>query len=518
MEIVLLVARLFLAFVFGVAAVAKAVDLESTRNALVSFGVSRKLATPLRFGLPVAEFLVAVALLPISSAWLGSTAALAVLLLFAGAIALNLARGKAPDCNCFGQLHSEPVSWSTFVRNLVLAAVAGFIVVQGKTNPGPSAVSWLKDLRAPEIAGLVLGVFAVALLVTSVAYVRRVLRQQSTILEQIEKMKKVIDEDYAEPPIEREDAIKPAEGLPVGSPALDFSLPATGGDFVSMDDLLEHGKSVALLFVSPNCIPCEALLPLIEEWERDYHDRLTIVLISKGSMQDNQRLVAKYQASRVLVQNESAVADEYRIKWTPAAVIISPYGRIASQVAYGVEAITAVVGATGSKAQEQSVAGNGAAAGKAYAYQIAVGKSDFKVGDMAPHFSIQDLEGAEVGINDLVGIDTLLLFWDPGCPWCRRMSDDLLRWEERPPRNAPRLVFVASGELEKIRAESRMFKSQFLYDSEFEVPPLFGTNSTPSAVLIDREGRIASSLAKGLPNVLALAGIRKVELPIASVS
>lgn len=517
MGMVLLAARLFLAFVFGVAAVAKAVDLEATRNALVSFGVAHKLATPLRFALPLAEFLVAVALLPASTAWLGSTAALAFLLIFAGAIALNLAKGQSPDCNCFGQIHSKPVNWSTFARNLALAAVAGFLVVEGKTAPGLSAVSWIADLRTAEIAGLVLGVSAVALLATSVAYVRRVLRQQSTILEKIETMKKVIEEDYAEPPIEREEAIKPAEGLPVGSPALDFSLPAIGGDPVSMDDLLQHGNAVALLFVSPNCVPCEALFPLIEKWQRTYDDRLTIVLISKGSTHDNQRLAAKYRARNVLVQDESALADDYRIKWTPAAVIISRYGRIASPVAYGVDAITALVSATGSNAGPQSLAGH-SAVGNSDAYQIAVGKSDFRVGDIAPHFSIPDVMGAQVSLSDFVGVDTLLLFWDPGCPWCRKMSDDLLRWEQKPPRNAPQLVFVASGELDKIRSESRMFKSRFLYDSEFEVPALFGTSSTPSAVLIDREGRIASSLAKGLPNVLALAGIRKVELPIASVS
>ena len=77
-------------------------------------------------------------------------------------------------------------------------------------------------------------------------------------------------------------------------------------------------------------------------------------------------------------------------------------------------------------------------------------------------------------------------------------------------------MFVASGDAESIENASRNFKSRFLQDLEFDVAPLFGTKSVPSAVLIDRDGRIASIVAVGLPNVLALTGIKKVELPIAS--
>jgi thiol-disulfide isomerase/thioredoxin len=113
-------------------------------------------------------------------------------------------------------------------------------------------------------------------------------------------------------------------------------------------------------------------------------------------------------------------------------------------------------------------------------------------------------------------MDTLLLFWDPGCRFCQAMADDVRRWEEKPPRGAPRLLFVASGNAENIEIESRSFKSRFLLDQEFDVAPLFGANSTPSAVLIDRDGRIASVVGMGLPNVLTLTGIKKVELPIAS--
>jgi thiol-disulfide isomerase/thioredoxin len=282
---------------------------------------------------------------------------------------------------------------------------------------------------------------------------------------------------------------------------------------VTLDDLVAYGKSVLLLFVSPNCFPCETLLPIVKTWERDYADQLTVALLTKGTLKDNRERVEKYGARHLLLQGEYSVAEDYQAKWTPAAVFVSRYGKIASQAAYGDEAIRALVAETVGRDVRAS-AGNGARP-HGYGPQIAK-KSTLRVGDPAPDFSIVNLQGEAVGTKDLLGRDTLLLFWDPGCPFCRAMSEDVTRWEEKPPKGAPRLVFVASGDAEKIEEASRSFKSRFLHDLEFEVGPIFGTNSTPSAVLIDRDGRIASIVGVGLPNVLALAGIKKVELPIAS--
>lgn len=509
---VLLVARVFLAVVFGIAGIAKIAD-PGSRQAIVTFGIPERFAAPLAWFLPFSEVLIALALIPVTTAWAGSIAAFALLIIFAGGIAVNLARGQSPDCHCFGQLHSEPVSWFTFARNVVLIVVAGVIVALGKNDPGPSAVSWLASLTRAELINLILGSIAVVLLASAVVFLRRVLTQQSVVLATIEAMKKVIDEDYAEPPVERKDAAPPLEGLPIGAPAPTFSLASIAGSPVSLDDLLAYSKSVLLLFVSPNCYPCETLLPIVKVWERDYADQLVIVLLSKGTLKDNQERVEKYGARYLLLQGEHSVADEYQAKWTPAAVFVSRYGKIASQVAYGDDAIRALIAETVDKDARAS-AGNGARP-HGHGPQIAEG-SLLRVGDPAPDFSIVDLEDRAVGTKDFLGRDTLLLFWDPGCPFCRAMSPDVTRWEEKPPKGAPRLVFVASGDAEQIEEASRNFKSRFLHDPEFGVAPLFGTSSTPSAVLIDRDGRIASIVGVGLPNVLALAGIRKVELPVAS--
>src|SRR5215212_8756681 len=104
----------------------------------------------------LARLPVAVALIPTSPAWWGAIAALALLLLFVAGIGFNLARGRRPDCRCFGQLHSEPVGGSTLVRNGLLALVAAVLVLRGPAGQ-PGLVAWLAGLTGAEtilLAGL----------------------------------------------------------------------------------------------------------------------------------------------------------------------------------------------------------------------------------------------------------------------------------------------------------------------------------------------------------------------------
>ena len=131
MSTALLVVRLLLAGVLGVAAVGKLADRAGSRRAVVDFGVPERLASPAASLLPLAELAAAGLLVPAATAEWGALLALVLLAFFVAAIALNLFKGRRPDCHCFGQLHSAPAGWSTLVRNLVLAAAAAWVVVAG---------------------------------------------------------------------------------------------------------------------------------------------------------------------------------------------------------------------------------------------------------------------------------------------------------------------------------------------------------------------------------------------------
>src|SRR5215208_121017 len=165
MDAALLISRLLLAALFSLAGVAKLSDLKGSRKAITEFGLPAVLASPLALLLPLAELGVGAALIPASSAWWGALGALGLLLLFVVGISINLARGRKPDCHCFGQLHSAPAGWKTLARNGVLAAIAGFVLWEGyEGGAGPSAVAWLGALSTAQLLGLLGGVLVLSLL------------------------------------------------------------------------------------------------------------------------------------------------------------------------------------------------------------------------------------------------------------------------------------------------------------------------------------------------------------------
>ena len=90
------------------------------------------------------------------------------------------------------------------------------------------------------------------------------------------------------------------------------------------------------------------------------------------------------------------------------------------------------------------------------------------------------------------------------------MLDDLKALEADPPKGAPRLLVVSQGTVEANKAMG--FRSPVVLDKTLDAYRAFGASGTPSALLVDRKGTVASELAVGAPAVLQLAGGRKSEV------
>src|ERR1700704_3348286 len=119
-----IVLGVLLAVMFSAAALGKLTDLAGTRDGLAGFGLPSALVAPVALALPAAELTVAVLLLFGATRVVGAAGGLGLLAVFSVAIVANLARGRTPECHCFGRLHSAPAGWSTVARNAVLAACA----------------------------------------------------------------------------------------------------------------------------------------------------------------------------------------------------------------------------------------------------------------------------------------------------------------------------------------------------------------------------------------------------------
>jgi peroxiredoxin len=512
MDAALLIARLVLAGVFTLAGLAKLSDLKGSRQAIIDFGVPSAIATPLGLLLPLAELSVAATLLPASTAWWGALGALTLLSVFVVGISINLARGRKPECHCFGQVHSAPAGWMTLARNGALAAVAGFVLWESyEGGAGPSALAWLGALSATQLLGLLGGFLVLALLAGQWVFLVHLLRQNGRLLVRLEAVEASVAAGGSIAPSENGTPAHQAEGLPVGSAAPEFSLSGLRGETITLDALRSSSRAVMMLFTDPDCGPCNAMLPEVGRWQEEHAKKLTLALISRGEVEENKTKAQEHGLSNVLLQKDWEVSESYEVSGTPSAVLVSPDGKVASPVAAGAEGIRNLLSyAVGERAQlpmqphqPQTQGQPCPNCGKVHAAAPTVPAAQ-KVGEEAPEVELPDLEGNTVQLADFRGQQTLVLFWNPRCGFCQQMLPDLKQWESGAPKDAPRLVVVSAGSEE---ANKEMgLASPVLLDQNFAVGRAFGASGTPSAVLVDAQGKVASEVAVGAPGVLELAG------------
>jgi peroxiredoxin/uncharacterized membrane protein YphA (DoxX/SURF4 family) len=506
MDAALLIARLILAAVFAVAGVAKLLDRKGSQEGLEGFGVPADLAKPAAIALPIVEIVIAILLLPVATAWYGALGALVLLLAFIGGIAYNMSKGRTPDCHCFGSLHSEPAGMSTLIRNGILAVIALVPVISGPSDAGYSLIGWIGDLSAGEVVLLILAVIALAAVAIEGWLLVHLLGQNGRVLLRLDAMEALLAEGGLELPApEVAEAPKaPPAGLPEGSPAPAFRLEGIHGETMTLDALRATGKPVMIVFSDPSCGPCNALLPELTKWQREHATRLTLALISRGDAEKSRAKFADQGLSHVLIQKDREVSDTYKAYGTPTAVIVKADGTIGSPVAGGSEAIRNLLAkATGTlplnAAPANQPSPNGGSNGTA---PKAAAPKTSKVGTTAPGISLPDLDGKTVSLADFKGQNTVVLFWNPGCGFCKRMVDDLKQWESGRADGAPALLAVSTGTVEANREMG--LGSTVVLDEGFNIGRQFGASGTPSAVLVDGGGKIASDLTVGAPGVLAL--------------
>jgi peroxiredoxin/uncharacterized membrane protein YphA (DoxX/SURF4 family) len=517
MDAALLIARLVLGAVFTLAGLAKLSDLKASRRAIIDFGVPPAIAAPLGLLLPLAELTVAATLLAASTAWWGALGALALLSVFVVGITYNLARGRKPDCHCFGQLHSAPAGWKTLARNGVLAAIAGFILWAGyEGSAGPSALSWVGALSTAQLLALLGGVVVLALLAGQWWFLVHLLRQNGRLLVRLEAVEATLAAGGSVAPSENGSPLHQAEGLPVGSEAPQFSLSGLHGETLTLNALRSSDKPVMLLFTDPGCGPCNAMLPEVGRWQEEHPQKLTLTLISRGEVEENKTKAQEHGLSNLLLQKDWEVSESYQVRGTPSAVLISADGKVASPVAGGAEGIRGLLSyAVGERAQlpmqphqPQSEGQPCPNCGKVHAAAPTMPAAR-QIGEPAPEVKLADLEGTTVELKDFRGQQTLVLFWNPGCGFCQQMLPEIKQWEENRPEGAPKLLFVSAGTEEANR--DMKLSSKVVLDQQFAAGRAFGASGTPSAVLVDAEGRIASEVAVGAPAVLGLAGASRAE-------
>jgi peroxiredoxin len=144
-----------------------------------------------------------------------------------------------------------------------------------------------------------------------------------------------------------------------------------------------------------------------------------------------------------------------------------------------------------------------------------------EVGTDFPGFSFPDVEGTPVPLECFLGKRVLLVHWSPQCGFCDLIASDLAKLQPDFEKRNVQLLLLAHGDAEANRklAEEHGLKCPILLYKDAKVPEPLANLGTPSAYLLDAEGRAGKPLAVGSEQVTALAEeAAKEEAPLVGES
>jgi hypothetical protein len=136
------------------------------------------------------------------------------------------------------------------------------------------------------------------------------------------------------------------------------------------------------------------------------------------------------------------------------------------------------------------------------------------VGAEAPAFRLPALDGSMVALEALLerGQPVLLVFSDTHCGPCRELAPQVASWQHRHADALTIAVLERGRELGDGPDEHG--RAHVLLADDGEVPAAYGAAGTPSAVLVGRDGRIASTAAVAAPAIERLVADLVATTPV----
>ena len=136
--------------------------------------------------------------------------------------------------------------------------------------------------------------------------------------------------------------MEPGE-LQIGDVAPPIKLPDLDGTPVDLADC--RRRDTLVLFWNPSCGFCVRMLGDLKRWEQERSaDSPDLLVVSTGTVESNRAMAL---GSTVVLDQTFACGLAFRVRGTPAAVLVDSDGRIASGVANGAAAVFAVARSRG---------------------------------------------------------------------------------------------------------------------------------------------------------------------------
>lgn len=321
MDIVVTLARVAVAGVFLVAAVAKFRSCSATMTAMADFGVPEKVTSQAAIVIPITEATMAGLLLIPQTTAIAAAGLAALLVAFTVGMLRPFAQRRSVSCRCFGPLTSGSIGPTSIARNIVLLAATLFIAAN--TSSGRTRL----DVRWTGV--IVIGGLGILLVLAFVVWAMSKRGSQA--------------------------ANTSTMGGPIAAPP--FVLPSTDGRVIRLTDLVTTDRAVLLIFTDVHCPVCRALSVRVRDWECQIGADLRIVLVNNGDLDTAAAEAEALGIQTILVQERHEVARQYGVRLTPTATLVLPDLTVQLPLLEGAEDIDAFMLAITRDRDEQQVTG-----------------------------------------------------------------------------------------------------------------------------------------------------------------
>lgn len=140
------------------------------------------------------------------------------------------------------------------------------------------------------------------------------------------------------------------------------------------------------------------------------------------------------------------------------------------------------------------------------ALEQALGTGGMALGSPAPPFRLSDLDGRTVTREDLLadGKPLMMLFTNPDCGPCTALLPEVSAWQREYNEELTIAVISEGGpKLNRLLAAEHLLEN-LLLQREREVLEAYSVPGTPGAVLVARQGEVASAPAAGVAAIREL--------------
>jgi methylamine dehydrogenase accessory protein MauD len=115
-------------------------------------------------------------------------------------------------------------------------------------------------------------------------------------------------------------------GPAVGEQVAPMTVNDLAGQELHLGAARSDGKSTLLLFLSPSCPVCKALLPVLRASREQERDWLAIVLASDGEASEHRQFVQQHHLGDFPYVVSAALGLNYQVNRLPFAALLDPSG------------------------------------------------------------------------------------------------------------------------------------------------------------------------------------------------